>query len=110
MVQLGELDRSKVRADKNVPFKPGGFYANLVGLDPAWIFHDYSDGKKSNGRFPAKPGDATFVDPDIIKAGFAQYSELISGGLFVQLGQALTGTRIYELILDGGCSFYRPHQ
>jgi len=108
MAELGELDKSTVKRDGNVPPKPGGFYALLVGANPSWIRHEMAAGKQLNGKFPAKPA-ATLVDPDSVKAGLAVYTLLEDGGLFVQHGQSPRGTVIHDINNDATATLTIVH-
>lgn len=93
-----------VKADGNVPFIAGRSRYQLIGLDPAWIFHKMAAGV----TFDKKMARTTLLtspelDPSI-ENGSASFLELSEGGVFDTVATAKKSMVIEDLLNGGGAT------
>lgn len=92
-----------IEADRhrNVPLRSGRYFANIVGHQPAWVYHTMASGSL-DGQAPATSSKGVGeVDPEV-KAGMATFKDLTQGGLFTLLGHYKKPLVIEDMDAGGG--------
>ena len=85
------------KQDGNVPFiGPRARYI-AVGLSPAWVFHRGA-APFMTGTAPARAAETPAeTDPDIVRAGRLEFTNLTAGGLFTLPGKRKQAVEVLEL-------------